>query len=240
MVVSEFTIRPATDEDVPRLAELDRIKFGGTGMDVYDESYFTCWRRVNPEGLLVAEHDGSVVGYRYSQYVDFALEDIPYLTTNDAFTDSGHTQRTHKPTGNCINGVSVCSSVRGAGRVLFEVIFKQLLQQGRRYYFGFSRIPGFNEYIQGIRGAGINTDHVSEQDMATWYAFACAQRVNGLVHDHVPPPVVRLPAPDKPDPVLSKYLHHKGFGVAAILPNWIKDPASRDFGVMVLFKNPNL
>ena len=42
-----------------------------------------------------------------------------------------------------------------------------------------------------------------------------------------------------PDPALSKYLKHRGFGVAAILPDWIEDPASLNVGVMVLYENPD-
>ncbi|PRQ06960.1 hypothetical protein ENSA7_33840 [Enhygromyxa salina] len=234
---SGFTIRTATAADVPALAALDRARFGPSGMEVYGEEHFRCWLEVNPCGLLVASHAGGIVGYRYSQYLDFDLGDIAGLTCNAAFTDRGFTRRTHQAGGNSINGVSVCSSMPGAGRALFEVIFEQLRREGRRYYFGFARIPGFAAYRERLGAAASQLDH---ERLATWYALCCARRVGGLVHDGVAyAGTVRPPEPEVPDPVLSKYLKHPKFGVAAVLPDWIEDPASLNVGVMVLYENPN-
>ncbi|PCC73457.1 hypothetical protein SAMN02745121_02814 [Nannocystis exedens] len=233
-----FTIRTATPADVPLLAALDRAKFGGAGMEVYGEEHFRCWLDVNPSGLLVATHAGHVVGYRYSQYLDFDLGDIAGLTTNAAFTDHGFTRRTHRAAGNSINGMSVCSSMPGAGRALFEVIFEQLRREGRRYYFGFARIPGFAAYCERL---GTDASGIDRRQLATWYALGCARRVGGLVHDGVAFTAnLRPREPEAPDPVLSKYLKHPGFGIAAVLPDWIEDPASLNVGVMVLYKNPDL
>lgn len=237
----DFEVRNATAGDVPMLVELDRARFGDTGMEVYGEAHFQCWLAINQAGLLVATHAGRIVGYRYSQYLDFTLEDIAGFTDNDAFTDRGLTLQTHKTSGNSINGVSVCSVMPGAGRVLFEVIFEQLRREGRRYYFGFSRIPGFAAYHERLQSAQLDLSQASLNQLATWYAIGCARQVGGLVHEGVScPPSLNLPPPETPDPVLSKYLKHRGLGVAAILPGWINDPASLDVGVMVLYKNPDL
>lgn len=238
----QFSIRQARPDDVSILARLEREKFGPKGTDVYDEQYFNCWLEVNPEGLLVATIGDQVVGYRYSQYVNFTPSDISALTTHNAFTDDGFTRSTHIPNGNSINGVSVCSMMRGAGRVLFEVIFDQLIRQGRRNYFGFSRIEGFHEYCLLLEEQGVDTSSIPAKDLVTWYAYCCAEDAGGFLHDTVDTSGMprNLPKVAKPDPVLSKYLKHQGFGVAAILPGWMKDPQSHGFGVMVLFKNPNL
>lgn len=233
-----FTIRTATPADVPLLVALDRAKFGDAGMAVYGEEHFRCWLEINPSGLLVATHAGRVVGYRYSQYLDFDLEQIAGLTTNAAFTDDGFSRATHRASGDSINGMSVCSSMPGAGRALFEVIFEQLRREGRRYYFGFARIPGFAAYCERL---GDEASRIERRQLATWYALACARRVGGLVHEGVADAGgVRLRDPDVPDPVLCKYLKHSGFGIAAVLPDWIEDPASLNVGVMVLYKNPDL
>lgn len=238
----EFAVRQAEAGDVPALVGLEQQAFGAAGTDVYGEEYFRCWLEVNPEGLLVAEHGGRVVAYRYSQYCDFELADIARLTTHNAFTDDGFTRATHKPDGNSINGVTVCSIVPGAGRVLFQAIFEQLKRQGRRWYFGFSRIAGFDRYCKTLQDAGIDFAGLGERGerkVATWYACECARIAGGLVWPTVTSPIgLGLPAPEKPDPVLSKYLKHPGFGVAAVMADWMKDPPSRQYGVMVLFKNP--
>lgn len=235
---SGFTIRTATAADVPVLAAMDRARFGSQGMETYGEEHFRCWLDVNPSGLLVASHAGSVVGYRYSQYLDFDRGDIAGLTNNDAFTDRGFSRRTHRDAGNSINGMSVCSTLPGAGRALFEVIFEQLRREGRRYYFGFARIPGFAAYRERL---GAEASRVDPKQLATWYAIGCARRVGGLVHDGVVyTGDLRLPEPEAPDPVLSKMLRHPGFGVAAVLPDWLEDPASLNVCVMVLYENPDV
>src|SRR5690606_33300620 len=156
---------------------------------------------------------------------------------NAAFTDQGFTRRTHRASGNSINGMSICSSMPGAGRALFEVIFEQLRREGRRYYFGFARIPGFAAYRERL---GVDVSRIDHKRLATWYALGCARRVGGLGRDGVAyTGDLHLPEPDAPDPVLSKMLKHPGFGVAAVLPDWHEDPASLNVCVMVLYKNPD-
>lgn len=233
-----FDVRPAIESDVPRLVKLEQQCFGSSGLDLYDGRHMRCWLEVNPDGLLVAEQDKKVVGYRYSQYLDFCFDNIADLTTNDAFTDSGFTRATHRADGNSINGVSVCSVVPGAGRVLFEAIFEKLRETNRHFYFGFSRISGFDRYCHWLNANGYDTASIGIKPLATWYATQCATQVDGKVWGWVPNERLDLPSPE-PDPVISKYLKHKGFGIAAILVDWLKDPPSRDVGVMVLYKNPN-
>lgn len=235
-----FDVRPATETDIPRILELEQTRFGADGVVPLTEEHIRCWLEINPTGLLVVEQAGRVVAYRYSQYLDFELPDISRLTTHDAFTDGAFTRRTHKPDGNSINGVTVASGQSGAGRVLFEVIFRQLVEQKRRYYFGFARIPGFADYYRHAVAAGL-PDECTELDVATGYAFACASCTKGAVWPHVPlPRFGKLPKPTERDPVLCKYLLHQGFGIAAVLPNWMQDTRSRNMGVMVLYKNPDI
>jgi hypothetical protein len=239
-VIGGFEVRTATTADVPFLAELDRARFGDTGMEVYGEEHFRCWLDVNPSGLLVATHASSIVGYRYSQYLDFGPEDIAGLTDYTTFTDRGFTRRTHEASGNSISGVSLCSSMRGAGRALFEVMFEQLRREGRRSYFGFARIPGFAAYRERLKSSQADVSRVDLKQLATWYALGCARQVGGLVHEGVScTESFRFPAPEAPDPVLSKYMRHRGLGIAAILPDWIEDPESLNVGVMVLYMNPD-
>lgn len=235
-----FDVRPAMERDIERIVELDRVNFGKDGVEPYTERQVRCWMDINPSGLLVATQNESVVAYRYSQYLDFDLADIGRLTTNNAFTDNGFTRSTHKIDGNSINGVTVASAVPGGGRVLFEAIFRQLRESGRRYYFGFARISGFDAYCRSLESRGIDIKTFGVAAVANWYAMECARGVSGKVWGWVTPQRLPLPSPDRPDPVLSKYLKHDGFGIAAILPNWMKDERSRNVGVMVLFKNPDV
>ncbi len=68
---TQMTIRPLRPDDVPAVLALDTEAFGDlferlTGqpanMTVREAAYFHHWRRTDPEGAMVAEEDGQIVG----------------------------------------------------------------------------------------------------------------------------------------------------------------------------------
>jgi hypothetical protein len=249
-----FEVRPATPHDVSRIAELDRRAFAGLGMGCYGESYVRCWLEVNSEGLLVAWQGDTAVACCYSQYVDFSPGDVALLTTDAEFTDSALTRKTHRPNGNSIQVVTVSSVVPGGRRALFEALNRQLVAQGREYLILFSRVAGFEGYCRMLEGKGLlpPADAASVEvsgdarrdvrapaleQIARWYVVQCARLYGGGVWPEVDCEDLALPPPVAPDPVLSKYLKDPGACVAAVLADWIEDPASRNFSVLVAIAN---
>jgi hypothetical protein len=235
-----FEVRPATERDVCVVAELDRRAFAGLGMGYYGESYVRCWLEVNPEGLLVAWQDGTPVACCYSQYVNFSPSDVSLLTTDAAFTDSALTRKTHRPDGSSIHVVTVSSTVPGGRRALFAALLRQLAAQSRAYLILFSRLPGLGAYCRLLIERGIDVDSLGFERVARWYVAQCAALARpggrGLwpgVRQESP----ALPPPPAPDPVLNKYLQDRGAEVAAVLPGWIEDPASRNCSALVAIRN---
>ena len=226
-----FEIRSAVEHDVACLAELDARAFGSAGMGHYGETHARCWLEVNPEGLLIAARDGVDVACCYSQYVDFSPGDAARLTTDAEFTDSAFTRATHRPGGNSIHVVTVSSTAPGGRRALFEALRYQLIAQERAFLILFSRLAGLRDYCRSAADvAGLGMERV-----ARWYAVQCASLLGGSV---VWPAVTRealpLPPPPAPDPVLNKYLRDRGAAVAAVMVDWIEDPASCNCGALVV------
>jgi len=234
-----FEVRAATERDAPRMAELDRLAFGAAGMGHYGESHVRCWLEVNPEGLLLASRDGTAVACCYSQYVDFSPEDARLLTTDAAFTDSALTRKTHRPQGNSIHVVTVSSIAPGGRRALFEALLRQLIAQNRAYLILFSRLAGLRDYCRLLTSTGVDVDSLGLGRMAPWYVAQCAALFGGArLWAGVKHESLALPPPAAPDPVLNKYLKDRGAEVAAVLTDWIEDPASCNCSALVAIRNP--
>jgi hypothetical protein len=234
-----FEVRRAIASDVPLLAELDRRAFAGLGMGYYGESHVRCWLEVNPEGLLVASRDGAVVACCYSQYVDFAPEEVSLLTTDAAFTDSALTRTTHRPDGKSIHVVTVSSIIPGGRRALFETLLCQMTAQNRAFLILFSRLSGLRDYCRMLAEKGVDVDSLGRERIARWYVAQCAALCGaGRIWPDVKYEPLALPPPLGPDPVLNKYLQDCGAGVAAVLHGWIEDPASCNCSALVAIPNP--
>lgn len=234
-------VREARDEDVPRLSELEQLKFRDCGIEIYDERFFRCWRTVNPSGLLVScRADGLVVGYTYQQCVSFDFSEIPRLTTYNDLTDNSYTVRTHKPDGNTIDGMSAVAIAPMAVFQIFKVIEQQMIDEGRKYIISGSRIPGFGSYWRGLQAMEFDLSKIDKVAAAEWYVRQCVLQFGGFLWESFPAAKLALPLPQKPDPVLNKWLKHKGFGAAAVLPQWMLDRKSHDFGVLIVMRNPHV
>jgi hypothetical protein len=234
-----FEVRPATARDVPVVAGLDRVAFAGLGMGYYGESHVRCWLEVNPEGLLLASRDGTPVACCYSQYVDFSRAAVSLLTTDAAFTDSARTRTTHRPDGNSIHVVTVSSTVPGGRRALFDVLLRQLTAQNKAYLILFSRLAGLRDHCRMLQEKGIDVDSLGLARIAPWYVAQCVERFGaGRIWPEVNHESLALPPPAAPDPVLNKYLKDRGASVAAVLTDWIEDPASCHCSALVAIRNP--
>lgn len=236
-----FSVRPACAADVPLLAEAERKKFGNAGTDVYGEDYFRCWLEVNPNGLLVATLNGVIAGYSYTQNVDFEFDRIPTLTTYNDLTDDGFTRRTHRLHGNTIDGVTAISLEEGSVHTIFGEILRQMQAERRKFIISGARISGFAAYCNRLRTDGVDLTGISERDLAIYYAEKCAMLRGGKIWPSFgKADALNIPAPTDPDPVLNKWLRHPGFGIAAVMNKWMKDPESLEYGVLIVLQNPDI
>ena len=234
-----ITARQARAEDVAAIVALEKTVFGPLGTACYGEEYVRAWLEVHPAGLTVAERDGRVVGYQYSQIVDFAFDRLDEFATYDKATDGGYTKRSHCPGGNCLHCVSLCSIEVGAGRALSENAYDLTVRLKLKYTLSQTRLPGLDGYLSGLEDQGVKIPKgFTLNDVALWYALETVRMSGALIWPCLDRrPMLALPSPAKPDPVLSKHLKFPGAGLAGVLPDYMHDPQSRDYAALLVSEN---
>ena len=110
-------IRQATRNDVPRLVELNRAAYPGLAEEnvVWGESHLLSHQRIFPEGQLIAEVSGRMVGAASSLVVDMGRDPLRPHTWSGV-TDSGYFTN-HDPGADTLYGadVYVHPEARGLG-----------------------------------------------------------------------------------------------------------------------------
>lgn len=168
--------------------------------------------KVFPEGFFVAFKDNEMSGVSTSEIVHYYPQELP--SNWDAITDDGYIRSTHKPSGNALYVVSVGVSQRfqgqGIGRALVEGQ-KQLAQKlNLRYLFLGSRIPKYQEY------------HASHSDVSA-EGYVKLENEEGK----------------KLDPEL-RFYESCGLKTVKVVPNYGPDPKSENYGVVMVWENPDI
>lgn len=244
MTNGQLVVRNASAADLDRVTELETRIFSAHSITPFDRGHFSAWLEVYPQGFFVAEQDGVVVGYTYTQVIDCDPNDPRELdrwTTFDVMNDKGYTKASHRAGGNYHLGVNIGSVVPGAGKALVEALVRLGDAMGKPL-LGMSRVSGLKAYFEKLVADGIigpRVDVKVKNAIALAYSLQCAKMVGGSVRlisngpgmDY--PDLPALPAVAVPDPVLCKYLRNPHFAVWALLPAFIKDPASLDYAVLM-------
>lgn len=115
--VPHVKVREATRDDIPALLELNRAAYPGLAGEnvVWGESHLRSHLRLFPQGQIVAEAGGKIVGAVSTLIVDLGSEPLRHHTWA-GITDSGYFTN-HDPGGDTLYGadVYVHPSSRGAG-----------------------------------------------------------------------------------------------------------------------------
>ncbi len=240
----DLKVRNATVADLDRVVELETNIFAAHSITPFVREHFDAWLEVYSRGFFVAEQGGEVVGYTYTQVINCNYSD-PYeldrWVSFDDVNDRGYTRASHQRDGNYHLGVNIGSAVPGAGKLLVEALV-ELGQNVQKPLLGMSRISGLKSYVHQLVQTGIvdaGTAAVAKHAIALYYVLECAKLASGFVRlmpqsaglSHVGLP--SLPKPSTPDPVLCKYLRNKHFAIWALLPDFIEDPASLNYAVLI-------
>lgn len=166
-----------------------------------------------PEGFFVARRDGGIVGVSTSEIITY---DAGANKTWDEVTDDGMIEGTHDPSGEGLYVVSVGVSPDvqggGIGGKLVQAQ-KDLTQKlGLKYLYLGARIPGYNEYCE---------KH-GEIPVIEYL------RLGGGKPDKV----------ERYDPEI-RFYERQGLELIKVIPNFEPDTESRDFGVVMMWKNPH-
>lgn len=141
-------VRPWTREDIPAVIECHRQTYPEYDENAYyTERYYELQLSTFPEGQVLAELDGIVVGYATALIVQ--LEDDAQSYTYDEITGGG-TFATHDPSGDTLYGadIGVHREYRGLGisKMLYEARKKLMQRYNLRRMVAYGRIPGYNAH----------------------------------------------------------------------------------------------
>jgi len=231
-------VRRARSTDIDAVFALERRVWSREGTYALSREHFIAWMEVYPRAFLVAEEkSGAIVGYIYAQAMRFSPEDIPLFKSYDEMTDSAYTRATHEEAGNGLYGISTVSARRGAGMALTKCLLACGRWLGKTHFFGVSRLAGFAGYMDALNSDKHVRERlpaIEEKDIVLWYTIQCVRLTGGKTLPSFPKlPELDLPLPERPDPALSFHLAYD-CGAAALKKGYMRDPASRDWGVFVL------
>lgn len=236
--MSTLVIREVEARDIVRLEALEKKIWSGLGTAILSASDITQWFANHSPFFLVAEYDGELVAYYYGQCADFSMEHIDEYTAPHILSKTGYTIHVHKADGNSVEGLSVVSCMKGAARALNQEVYTRVRRLKKDFYFGYSRLSGFDSYLRGLpahtRGYA---DSCDEYHVALWYAHESMKLINGKIWETwcTPQPPLCLPPPTVPDPVLSFHAKGTAFGLLRVVPEFMPDPESRNYGAFLAY-----
>jgi predicted amidohydrolase/ribosomal protein S18 acetylase RimI-like enzyme len=141
-------VRPWQKHDIPAVIDCHRAAYPEYDENAYyTERYYELQLNAFPEGQILVEQDGQVVGYATSLIVQ--LEDDAQTYTYEEITGGG-TFATHDPSGDTLYGadIGVRASHRrqGVSQLLYDARKKIMQRYNLRRMIAYGRIPGYQQY----------------------------------------------------------------------------------------------
>lgn len=142
-------VRSWQREDIPEVIRCHRAAYPEYPEDAfYDNRFYEMQYEAFPEGQVLAEADGKVIGYATSLIVQLDDDNRPY--TYEEITGGG-TFTTHDPSGDTLYGadIGVDAEYRrlGVSKLLYEQRKKLMRRYNLRRMVAYGRLPGYNEYV---------------------------------------------------------------------------------------------
>lgn len=234
----EIIVRPVRNTDLPVLARLEDAAWKRHGIPALTLPDLSAWYEEYSPLFLVAESEGKISGYYFGRIIRFALEDAhTFLTPVECAGGWEWGRHPHDPNADSAYGICVVSVVPGAGIALNNVVQDILCKRRIRYFVGVSRLSRFDRFF---KTAQISGSDQTEYDSALWYVHESASLLSMPVWTQcAPKPCVMLPKLRRPDPVLAFHVRGTSFGLLGVLPNYMPDAASRNYGAVILSEFPH-
>lgn len=208
VVESALNIPPANKDDF--LEQVMEVERSAWPPELQaSKSKFESRFNIFPEGFFVVRLDGKIKGVTTSQITAY---DESSTHTWDEITDNGMIEKTHNPQRNALYVVSVGVGVeaqgRGVGGKLVQSQLGLARKLGLKYLFLGARAPGYDAYCR-------------EHGEISIEKYLKLKKENG----------------DTLDPEI-RFYEKQGLKSAKVIPNFEPDPQSRDFGVVMVWENP--
>jgi hypothetical protein len=256
---SRYEIRPVRRSDIPRLLELENIKWRDQSAT---RTTIESRLRHYPEGQIAAElvtvKGGrevrrAVVAWITAMAIDG--DKVKTFSTWDNVSGDG-TLSTCDPDGDTLVGVNLTSVTNGATYIVLGEMLASIVEWGKAKFIGGGRLNGFvafNEHrasegrralapgeyanLREIRGQHINEVRI-EQGMPTLGDDEYVTLVN---QQQARNGAAELSEDERPDYVCSNlrgYLSIPGSYVVELIPGYFPDPSSDNWGVVMAWDNP--
>lgn len=253
---SKYEIRRVVPADVPRIEEIERIKWCEQAAS---QELIEARLDRYPQGQVAAVHVSVVNGevatrtlVAWCTVMPAKGEHVRSLRSWDEVTSNG-TIRGCDPKGDVLVGVNLTSVTEGATYMLLGEILASVVQWGKAKMIGGGRLTGFvsfNEHrehegmpaltadqyarLREIRGYRLNEHRLDEgrRPLADDEYVALANILNGGP---------ALEFDQRPDFVCSNvrgYMGIPGARLVEVAPNYFPDAASDNWGVVIDWTNP--
>jgi len=154
---SALCLRYATPADVPQLVELNKLAYPVLAREnvVWSAAQLSTHQRIFPEGQLVAEQAGHIVGAAATLVVDLGAEPLRHHTWSEV-TGAGHFT-THDAAADTLYGADVYVDPRARGQGVGAALYaarRQLCRNlGKRRILAGGRLWNFSENGSGMTAA---------------------------------------------------------------------------------------
>lgn len=230
-----YRVRPVRSEDLPKLAAIEQKRWEREGTEIMDLKTLTQWYETGSPFFLVAECNGKIDGFYHAIQVHFSLDAIEEHTSLEAQTGHGYSKHTHDPTGNSVYAVNVVVVAPEAGAALNAAVHERIRALQMVYFIGVSRLVHLNRYLKSIEELHGGSLPYEEESIALWYAHESMKmlKTNKTWVQCTPQPHLELPSLRRPDSLLKFHVESINAGLLRIIPNFMKDPKSRNYGAFL-------
>jgi len=145
-------IREATRDDIPALLELNRVSYPGLPTDniVWGETHLRSHLRIFPQGQMIAEVSGKILGAVSSLIVDLGPDPLRHHTWT-GITDSGYFTN-HNPNADTLYGADIYvhpdSRGTGIGAALYEARRQLCRRLNKRRILAGGRLWNYFEHAK--------------------------------------------------------------------------------------------
>lgn len=161
-----------------------------------------------PDGFFVAQINGKIKGVTTSQVTHYPSS----TKTWDEITDNGFIAKTHDPNKNALYvvsiGVAADTQRVGLGGMLLEAQKNLAFHRNLKCLFLGARVPGYDKYCK-------EHGEISIEEYL---------RLKNKQNESIDPEV--------------RFYERKGFGIVKIVANFEPDKESRNYGVIMVWGNP--
>jgi hypothetical protein len=230
-----YLVREVQKTDLPQLAEIEQKRWEREGTEIMTLEILTEWYETRSPFFLLAEKDGVVEGFYHAIQVDFSLNEIEKFTAPEMQTHHGCSIHAHDPKARSVYAMNVVVIKGGAGEALNAEIHRRLKDLEMLYFIGVPRLVNLDHYLKSVEMIHGGTLPYPEEDIALWYAHESMKMMetNRPWAECATQPDLCLPPLRRPDLLLKFTVKSIHAGLLRIIPNFMKDPKSRNYGAFL-------